>query len=169
MDEKLTLFKNLGKLMSLSNTEGHAKTLGLEVVDVEIGKVVMKLHYHNDLIASPDTGVIAGGAVTALLDSCAGFVSITTLEPMGVTATIDLRIDYLRSPEPNKTIYAEVEVVRTTKYVVFTRGVAWQEKDKPLAYATGNFVNNPMLPVMKEMLFGNTKLVDQLTLRQGNY
>jgi hypothetical protein len=42
MDEKLTLFKNLGKLMSLSNTEGHAKALGLEAVDVEIGKVVMK-------------------------------------------------------------------------------------------------------------------------------
>jgi uncharacterized protein (TIGR00369 family) len=169
MDEKLAQFKNLGKLMSLSNTEGYAKTLGLEAVDVEIGKVVMKLHYHNDLIVSPQTGVIAGGAVTALLDSCAGSVSITTLEPMGVTATIDLRIDYLRLPAPSKTIYAEVEVVRTTKYVVFTRGVAWQEKDKPLAYATGNFVNNPMLPVMKEMLFGNTKLVDQLTLRQGNY
>jgi acyl-coenzyme A thioesterase PaaI-like protein len=60
MDEKLAQFKNLGKLMSLSNTEGYAKTLGLEAVDVEIGKVVMKLHYHNDLIVSPQTnGMVA--------------------------------------------------------------------------------------------------------------
>ncbi len=169
MDKKLALFKNLGRFVSASNTEGHIKSLGIEVINVEIGKVLMKLTYHNALIASPDTGAIAGGALTALLDTCSGFVSSTVLEPMGVTATIDLRVDYLRMPEPNKAIYAEVEVIRTTKYIIFTRGVAWQNKDKPLAYSAGNFVNNPMSDAAKRSLIDISEMSYKLPPRQGNY
>lgn len=169
MDEKLALFEKLGKIISLSNTQGHLKCIGIEVVDVKIGKVLMKLNYHNSIVASPESGRIAGGALTALLDTASGFVSTTTLEPIGVTATVDLRVDYLRSPEPNKPIYAEVEVVRTTKYIVFTRGVAWQNKDKPLAYVTGNFVNNPMSQEVKERLVTTANLVEQMPARDDDY
>ncbi len=169
MSEKLALFTSLGQMMTKSNSQGHLKALGIEVVKVEIGKVLMKLTYHNDLVASPETGIIAGGAVTALLDTCSGFVSSTTLEPMGITATIDLRVDYLRTPELNKPIYAEVEVLRTTQFVVFTRGIAWQNKEKPLACSVGNFVNNPMDDNAKQMLKGAAEMAELMPPRANDY
>lgn len=134
-------FRKLGEVLIRGNSNDHFHALGLSVEYVRHGGVIFKLRYHSNLVGNPDLGIVHGGAITALLDSACGFAAGSTLDELGLTPTIDLRIDYVRSAEPNKDIFAEAEVYRATPNIIFTRGIAYQEdKSKPIAYAVGNFM-----------------------------
>jgi len=55
--------------------------------------------------------------------------------------TLDLRIDYMRAAEPDKAVFGHAEVYRTTRNVLFARGVAYQDSiDKPVAHCTATFM-----------------------------
>ncbi len=134
--------RKLCELMVHANKDDHFHALGIEVTDIEHKKVTMRLDYNEDLVGNPETGVIHGGAITALLDSCCGFAASTALDQLGLTPTIDLRIDYMGPAEPHQPIYGVGEVYRTSKHVIFTRGIAHQgDPDRPIAQAVGNFVS----------------------------
>lgn len=99
------------------------------------------LPYSEGIIGDPSTGVVHGGAISTLLDTACGAVTYTHPENTVPTATIDLRIDYMRPARPNFDIRAEATVYQTTRHVAFLRGVAWDEtREKPIATATGTFV-----------------------------
>jgi uncharacterized protein (TIGR00369 family) len=133
--------RKLCELMTQANRGDHFHALGIEVLEIFRGGASMKLEYHEDLVGDPATGVVHGGAITALLDSCCGFAASTVLGELGLTPTIDLRIDYMGAAEPHKPIIGKAEVYRTTKNVIFTRGVAFQDDEsRPVAHAVGNFV-----------------------------
>ncbi|MGB2256246.1 MAG: PaaI family thioesterase, partial [Spongiibacter marinus] len=87
-----------------SNPGDHFTTLGIAVEAVEHHHVQMSMPYRESLIGDPDTGVLHGGAITALLDTCCGFAAATALDDLGMTPTIDLRIDYMRAATPGQTI-----------------------------------------------------------------
>ncbi len=102
--------------------------------------LVFQLPYSPELIGDPATGVIHGGAISTLLDSALGSVAISHPENNFNTATVDLRIDYMRPAKPECTIFASAEVYQTTRHIAFLRGIAWDERrDKPIAMATGTF------------------------------
>lgn len=111
------------------------------VEDVEAGQATLSMPYSQDLVGDPDTGVIHGGAVSALLDSTCGLAVYMHPENSGDTATIDLRIDYMRPAAPNQPITARAYVYHVTRSVAFLRATAWAtSEDKPVAMATGAFV-----------------------------
>ncbi|MAY38290.1 MULTISPECIES: PaaI family thioesterase [Spongiibacter] len=125
----------------LSQNEGdHFNTLGIRVEDVALHRVRMSMAYGEQLIGDPDTGVLHGGAITTLLDTCCGFAAATALDDLGMTPTIDLRIDYMRAATPGKTVYADAEVYRVSSSVIFTRALAHHgDTSRPVASAVGNF------------------------------
>ena len=50
----------------------HAKALGLQLTHIGNGEAEITMPYNEALIGDPKTGVIHGGAVSAMMDTCAG-------------------------------------------------------------------------------------------------
>jgi len=100
----------------------------------------LNLPYADHLLADPDYGIIASGAIYTLMDSAAGFSVLLARGKLEPYATLDLRLDYLRAPKPHATIIGRSECYRMTRQVAFVRGIAHDgESDNPIANMAGTF------------------------------
>ena len=70
-----------------------SRALGLELVSLEGNVCEMRMPYREELVGQPDTGVIAGGAVSALMDTCCGTAVLIHPEAVTGTATLTVGID----------------------------------------------------------------------------
>ncbi len=124
-------------------TEGipHNRALGMQLLELDRSQAIFKLPYDAKLVGNPDTGVLHGGAITALLDATSGasvFAALTEWVPI---ATLDLRIDYLRAAEAGRDVMARATCYKTTRNVAFTRAVAYHDDpDDPIASSVGTFM-----------------------------
>ncbi|MEM8570776.1 MAG: PaaI family thioesterase [Pseudomonadota bacterium] len=117
-----------------------ASDLQMALEDVAEASVRMSLPYNERLVGDPETGVVHGGVITALLDTCCGAAVLIHPETGISTATIDLRIDYMRPAPPNKKLMATAKCYRMTRYVAFVRATAYTvSEDEPVATAHGAF------------------------------
>ncbi|MFD0909267.1 PaaI family thioesterase [Ruegeria arenilitoris] len=118
----------------------HARALGLTLTHIGEGEAEITMPYNEDLIGDPRTGVIHGGAVSASLDTCCGAAVMSHPAAPGGTATIDLRIDYMRAATPGQTITTRATCYHITRNVAFVRATAMDdEQDRPVATASGAF------------------------------
>ena len=118
----------------------HSKALGMRLSDMGEGAATIEMPYDEKLVGDPETGVIHGGAVSALMDTCCGAAVMSHPDNPGGTATIDLRIDYMRAATPGQTITAKATCYHVTRTVAFVRATATDEDaDNPVAAATGAF------------------------------
>lgn len=122
----------------------HCRELNIRVEETGPSRAIMSLPYDKRLIGDPDTGVIHGGAVSVLMDTCAG--AAVRMHPAhdGPLATLDLRIDYMRAAKPGATITAEAKCFHVTRTVAFIRVLAWDsDKSIPVATASAAFTFTP--------------------------
>lgn len=132
--------ERLANAQAFTNRIPHSRALGMTLDAIGAGEARMSLPYDAGLVGDPRTGVIHGGVITALLDTCCGAAVLTHPETGYSTATIDLRIDYMRPATPEQAIHAHAECYRMTRYVAFVRAVAFTtSEDEPVAAAHGAF------------------------------
>jgi uncharacterized protein (TIGR00369 family) len=120
----------------------HNRALGIRFVSVDEGRVTLALPYDARLVGNPLTGVLHGGAITALLDAACGLaVCVRLAEPIPI-ATLDLRIDYLRPATPTQEVRARAECFKVTQNVAFVRCEAFHESalGDLVAVANGTFI-----------------------------
>ena len=118
----------------------HAGALGMTIASLGASKAEITMAWRPEFVGDPRTGVLHGGVVSALMDTCCGAAVLADPSGPDSTATIDLRIDYLRSATPGQRVRARAECFHVTRSVAFVRAVARDEDDdRPVATATGSF------------------------------
>ena len=92
---------------------GTAKQLGFEIVNVEYGRVVLRMRvaaYHKQV-----HGVVHGGVLAALADTAGGLASYTAAKGPRV-ATIEMKINFLEAVADG-TVEADARVVRMGRHI----------------------------------------------------
>jgi uncharacterized protein (TIGR00369 family) len=124
----------------------HAKALGMELTDIGNGNATITMPYADHIVGDPETGVIHGGAVSAVMDTCCGAAVMSHPATPTGTATIDLRIDYMRAATPGQTITTTATCYHVGRSVAFVRATATDEDtENPVATSSGSFTveNDP--------------------------
>lgn len=117
-----------------------AHALGLDLTSIGDGEAEIALPYSRDIVGDPEKGVIHGGALSAAMDTCCGAAVMSHPSSPALTATIDLRIDYMRAATPGQTIITRATCYHVGRTVAFVRAVATDDDtDRPVATAAGSF------------------------------
>ncbi len=118
----------------------HFKALGMELGEIGAGRAEISMAYDVRFIGDPETGVISGGAVSALMDTSSGAAVMCHPTASLGTATLGLRIDYMRAATPGQRIRAHAECYHVTRNVAFVRATATDDDAaNPVATATATF------------------------------
>ena len=139
MSDHLDVMRNFVQAMNQGSP--HAIALKMETVSIDATGALLRVPYDEKLIGDPETGVIAGGVVTALLDHACGQAVHTMLTEFKTIATLDLRIDYMRPAEPGLALYGRARCYKLTRSVAFVRAWAYdRDSEDPVAAAQAAFM-----------------------------
>lgn len=122
-------------LPQLAGAAPHTRALGLMFERLaDDGTVVLRAPWKSEFVGDPDTGVLAGGLATALLDHVGGLAVWAALDGYQPIATLDLRVDYMRPAGPGLDLIGEARCYRLTRSIAFVRGWAHDgDADDPVA------------------------------------
>lgn len=132
----------LSILPQLASGAAHTHALDFRYEGLIDGDAVrLRVPYRADLVGDPETGVLAGGLVTALLDHVGGLAVWIAMDVFRPIATLDLRVDYMRAAEPGRDLLAQARCYRLTPSIGFVRAWAFEnDPSDPVAAAQAAYM-----------------------------
>ena len=119
----------------------HMRATGLRIEEIGRSRGTMTLPARPEWLGDPTRGLMHPGALTVLADSACGLAVGASIKTIAPYATLDLRMDYLRSAGPELDTRCAAECYRLTRNVAFVRADVWQERrDEPIATAQATFM-----------------------------
>jgi uncharacterized protein (TIGR00369 family) len=119
----------------------HSRTLGFRLAGTVGRKPTLMADWHEDLVGNPASGIVHGGIITSLVDTCSAISVTAHLADFEAIATLDLRIDYLKAATPGRAIYCTAECYRLANQVAFTRAVCYHDSEsEPIAHGVATFM-----------------------------
>ncbi|MEL7025961.1 MAG: PaaI family thioesterase [Pseudomonadota bacterium] len=118
----------------------HSADLKMDLEKVGPASASVSMPWQDDLVGDPFSGVIHGGAVSALIDTTCGLAAVAHPENSGNVATLNLRIDYMRPAKVGRGIRADATCYHVTQNVAFVRAEAHDgDPECPVATAAAAF------------------------------
>jgi uncharacterized protein (TIGR00369 family) len=108
-----------------------ARALGAELRAADLQAGTVQLAFDPDPLFIQGTGVLQGGAVTAMLDFAMAFATLAQLPVGGSCATVNLNTAFLR-PAPQGRYLALGAVERRGRQLAFTHARLLREQDGAL-------------------------------------
>jgi len=148
----------MNDLEKLQDQSPHAAAIGFVLTGTDGPACLFKMPYAEHLVGDPDTGVIHGGAITAILDNACGWAvrNHPDWDSESSMATLDLRIDYMEPAIPHLDVLVRSECFKLTHNIAFVKGVAYQ-KD----------VNDPIASSMATFMLGTPNAPREQEIRSG--
>lgn len=116
------------------------RAMGMVLGELDEGRATVRMPWDDRFLGDVEERLVHGGVLTTLLDATCGMAAFMGMRSPGVIATLDLRVDHLRSAEAGAELVATAETVRVTRQVLFVRGVAHHgDETQPVAVATATF------------------------------
>lgn len=106
-----------------------AIALGMQLLRVDAGAGVVELAFAPDPLFIQGTGVLQGGAVTAMLDFAMAFATLAHVPVGHSCATVNLNTAFLR-PAPQGRYLALGEVERRGRALAFTHARLLRAEDR---------------------------------------
>src|SRR6476659_5416568 len=103
------------RLKAVARKLPFVSLLGIELESAEPGSAVMSLAVRDEL--KRDNGVMHGGAIATLIDTCTAFAIIPLLAEGEHSVTVDLTICYLR-PLTTATARASAKILRQGRRII---------------------------------------------------
>lgn len=114
----------------------YLRHLGIELVEIEIGKAVMRMPMREEL--RQPYGVLHGGATASLIDSATAFAIIGSIGRDEKATTVDLTVHYLR-PVTEGVCLCTATVIRAGKRLITVSAEVHHENGKLIATALSTY------------------------------
>lgn len=118
--------------------------LGLKVVRIGPGELVADLPFDPRLVADAGAANLHEGPISTLLDTLCGTVMLTVMDELRRSATLDLRVDFLRPAGAGLDVRCEAQVIGLSDHLATIRGIAHDgDRNRPVAIASATFALFP--------------------------
>jgi len=112
------------------------------------GFAVISMPYQSIVSDGSKDEKIYSSAISSLIDTCGGLSVLVHKHLPRDTATLDLRVDYLRTACPGETVFARAECYYVADSVAFVKATATDNcLTDPIASAVGTFAFVSKKPV----------------------
>ena len=131
---------------SFTSYTPHIKALGVEVESIAGEASVLRLPFQPHFVGDVVRGRLHTGVITTLIDTACGLAALARVGRPAAVATLDLRVDYLRSALAGQDLYCRAACYRLTSTIAFLRASIWQDPETIIAESMGAFVITAVPP-----------------------